>query len=113
QDLSLATAADCTITNTLRSATFTVTKDFQPDNNALSGSVTVTCTSGTVSPSGAQPVPEATPRQFTITGYNTGATCSASEAPVPGYTSNVSACQTVPITNGQNSPCTIVNTVAD
>ena len=49
------------------------------------------------------------PANFTVTGYNVGATCTATESGVPaGYTGNVAGCASVPVTTGS---CTIVNTL--
>ena len=66
---------------------FTVQKDFQPD--AL-GSVTVSlsCASGIVAPASA-PASEATPANFTVTGFTGNPNCTATEAAVPpGYDSS-------------------------
>jgi hypothetical protein len=96
----------CTIVNTKNSGSFTVNKDFS-DNSTASLSVTLTCTSGTVT-NNPRTATEAAPAVFTISGASPGATCTASESPVPtGYTANQADCQ-----NGDpiGGSCTIVNT---
>ena len=50
--------ASCTIINTLNSATFTVNKDFVP-NDAASVNVSLVCGAGTVTPGNPQTVTEA------------------------------------------------------
>jgi hypothetical protein len=100
----------CTIINTRveeSSNSFTVRQDFS-DNNTASVSVTLSCTSGTVT-NNPQPAAESAPAVFNITGAAAGATCTATENPVPtGYTANQSDCQ-----NGDplGGSCTIVNTL--
>jgi len=82
-------------------------KDFS-DNSTASVSVTLACTSGTVT-NNPRTATEAVPAVFTISGAATGATCKASESPVPsGYTANQTDCQ-----NGDpiGGTCTIVNTL--
>ena len=100
----------CTFTNTT-TAQFIVNKDFQP-NNAQNVNITLTCSSGTVAnddPSAS----EADPANFTVTGFGSGTTCSASETPPPvGYTVNDSGCQNVPITPGGTASCTMINQLA-
>src|SRR6185295_17646661 len=75
------TTGQCTITNTLNSATFTVKKDFsdKPGTDTTNVSITFSCASGTASPSGTQTVNEANPRVFTVTGYTGDPTCTANE----------------------------------
>jgi hypothetical protein len=97
----------CTIVNTLvpSSDSFTVYKDFS-DNNSASVSVTLSCTSGTVT-NNPQSASESSPAVFDISGAASGATCTAVETSVPsGYTEDESDCQ-----NGDplNGSCTIVN----
>jgi hypothetical protein len=100
----------CTIINNrveASSNSFTVLNDFS-DNNTASVSVTLSCTSGTVT-NNPQLASESVPAVFNITGATAGATCTASENPVPtGYTANQSDCQ-----NGDplDGSCTIVNTL--
>ena len=87
--------------------TFTVYKDYS-DNNPDLVSVSLICTSGTVTNS-PQWAREGTPAVFSISGANANATCTATETSVAsGYTKNESDCQ-----NGDalNSSCTIVNTL--
>ena len=99
----------CTITNTLNSATFTVHKDFVPNNGSGVVTVTLTCTSGSPDTL-SKPATEAVPAVFTVTGYTAGATCSATEGTAPaGYTKNETDCQAVAlVTDGD---CTITNTL--
>jgi len=98
----------CTIVNTLNEVPvdeFTVYKDFS-DNNSTSVSVSLSCSSGTVTNT-PQNASEASPAVFNIEGAAPGATCTATENSVPsGYTKNESGCQ-----NGDplNGSCTIVN----
>jgi hypothetical protein len=83
-----------------------VRKDFS-DNNSASVSVTLTCTSGTVTNT-PRLATEGAPAVFSISGAATGTTCKATEPTVPsGYTRNQTDCQ-----NGDplNGSCTIVNT---
>jgi hypothetical protein len=83
-----------------------VYKDFS-DNNTASVSITLTCTSGTVT-NNPQLAREGVPAVFTVTGALAGATCTASEPTVPsGYTRNQTDCQNGDSLNGS---CTIVNT---
>ncbi len=98
----------CTIVNTpvAGSDSFTVMKDFS-DNNAASVNVQLTCTSGVIADNTLQ-ASEDTPAVFTITGAQSGTTCTAIEPSVPsGYTRNQSGCQN----RALNSSCTIINTL--
>ncbi len=106
---ALLSAGQCTITNTLNSATLTVYKDFVP-NNAASVSVSVTCTTGTPSPASGSSS-EATPFATTVTGFTTGATCTATETVPSGYTANQTNCANVAVSHGGTHSCTIVNTL--
>ena len=100
----------CTITNTLNSATLTVNKNFS-DNSSASVTVGVACTnSGTPSPASGS-VSHIAPRTYTITGFTTGATCTATETVPTGYTANQAGCATVAIAVGGTPSCTITNTV--
>ena len=111
---------NCTVTNTPRSATITVNKNFDEDRVDTVG-VELTCSSGTVSPpgttsTGSTTFSEASPAVFTITGFNTGATCTATEpTPFPGYIMQEEQCgHIVPfiltLTDGAALSCTIYNT---
>jgi hypothetical protein len=102
--VGVSIGGSCTITNTLRTGTITVFKDFT-DGSTSSVSVGLSCTSGSVA---ATPLSasEASPAVFTVNGFNPGATCSASETVPSGYTGNQSGCQGVPI----DGSCTITNT---
>ena len=92
------------------SGTFTINKDFVP-NSGASVSVSVTCTSGTPSPASGS-VTEVAPLNVTVTGFNAGATCTATESPVPGgYTANQTDCANKALVDGGNVACTITNTL--
>ncbi len=99
----------CIITNTLNIAQFTVHKDFDPDNPSITVTITLTCTSGTVSPPTA-PASEATAATFSVTGFTTPASCTATETAPPGYNGNQSGCANVAIVPNGNHSCTITNT---
>jgi hypothetical protein len=106
--LTIGTDAPCTITNTLTSGTLTVSKAYSPSGPTTAITATPTCTTGTPSPS-SHSVDPSNSWQFTITGFSTGATCSVSEPDAPaGYAQT--GCQSVPLTNGSDAPCTITNT---
>jgi hypothetical protein len=96
----------CTITNTLRSAQFTVHKDFS-DNNTASVQVTLECGSATVSPSGAQSVSEGSPVTFTVSGFSGDPNCTATESPIPTGYDSTGTCQAA-LSVGK---CTIFNTL--
>jgi len=109
-DVDLFADGTCTIANSLISATFEVYKDFIP-NNPAQVSMTLNCTSGTVSPPSAN-ASEGSPAVFTIEGFDPGATCTATEVPIPGYIVNDADCQDGDlITDGGTSQCTITNTL--
>jgi hypothetical protein len=100
----------CTIANSLISATFEVYKDFSDDNASLVP-MTLTCTSGVVSPP-TDNASEAGPAVFTVTGFDPGATCTATEVPIPGYVGDDTDCQDGDlIVSGETSQCTITNTL--
>ena len=100
-------AASCTITNTLKSAQFTVTKDWQPDNPLGEVSVSLDCENGsTVSPN-PQTIAGDGSATFTVSGYTSdNPNCTATEDPDPptGY-SSTGTCSADLDTGG----CTIVN----
>jgi hypothetical protein len=85
-------------------SSFTVYKDYS-DNNTDSVSVTLSCSSGTVTNS-PQWASEAAPAVFTIEGAASNATCTATETSVAtGYTKDESDCQNRAI----NGSCTLIN----
>ena len=84
---------------------FTVVKDFS-DNSLASVSISLSCTSGTVS-NNPQLASEASPAIFTIEGALPGAKCTAVESVTSGYTANQTNCQN----RALNSSCTIINTL--
>jgi hypothetical protein len=106
-------SASCTIVgtrSTVVSAVLTVAKDFSDDNSAAV-SISVTCTSGSVSKTPLD-VAEGSPAAFTITGFGKGATCTATESSAPsGYAANESNCRGVAIATGGSFSCTIVDTL--
>src|SRR5439155_519890 len=78
--ISRGASPSCTIINTrasVSSATFTVTKDFS-DDSTLKVSIGLSCDSGTVAET---PVPaaEGVAATFSITGFGSGTTCTATE----------------------------------
>jgi len=85
---------------------FEVLKDFT-DDNAASVSVTVSCTSGTVT-NNPQFASESSSAEFDVEGFDAGTTCTATEAVPGGYTADQSDCQDDVINNAPG--CTIVNT---
>ncbi|MEX0682833.1 MAG: hypothetical protein WD472_05200, partial [Dehalococcoidia bacterium] len=104
---------NCTITNTLNSATFTVRKNFtdKPGTDTTTVSVTLTCGAGMIVAPNPKPASEASPAVFTVNGLDANTTCTAAESPVPdGYTA--SGC-TAPVTLTPNGTgeCTITNTL--
>ncbi len=109
--------ADCTVTNTLNSATVTVHKDFSDDNDAKV-SVSLDCTGGVVdsSPKDAQdedltPTP-GDPAVFTVTGFDPDDTCDASEGSAPsGYSKDEAGCQDLDLEPDGTPSCTITNTL--
>jgi uncharacterized protein DUF5979 len=106
-------SASCTVTSTRRKAgsvTFTVTKDFEPSSGA-SVSVSVNCTRGGRPQASPKLASEGAPAVFTISGFRSGATCTATEDAVPaGYTSSETGCRDVAIASGRPTACTITNT---
>jgi hypothetical protein len=86
---------------------FMVFKDFS-DNNTSSVSVSLNCSSGSVSNS-PQWASEASPAVFTIDGAAPGATCTAVESVPSGYSANASECRSVPLL--AVGGCEIFNTV--
>ena len=103
-------AATCTLTNTSTAstpATFTVYKNWtNADGPAVI--VTLECSSGTVS--APQTADNGAPATFTVTGAQAGATCTASEGPMPGLTV-AGTCSTPTVVGTTPASCTITNTV--
>jgi hypothetical protein len=96
----------CTIINTLNSGSFTVNKDFT-DGNSSSVSISLSCTSGTVTNS-PQFASEFSSAVFAVEGFDPGTTCTATEGnPPAGYLVDETDCQDSDVINGS---CTIVNT---
>jgi hypothetical protein len=103
----------CTITSTRKEAgsvTFAVAKDFEPDNR-VSVSVSVSCTNGGRPDASSRSATEDAPAVFTISGFSSGAACTATEGVAPdGYTSSARGCRDVAIVSGRPAACTIINT---
>jgi tetratricopeptide (TPR) repeat protein len=101
----------CTITNTRErpaTVTFTVTKDFVPDDLEVSVSISVSCTEGATPAASPKAASENAPAVFTISGVGAGTTCTATEDAAPtGYTGNERDCLRVAIAD--KSSCTITN----
>jgi hypothetical protein len=101
----------CTITNTRESpatVTFTVAKDFEPDEREVSVSISVSCTEGGTPDEQQKPAREGAPAVFTISGFGPGATCTATEGAAPtGYTGDERVCLRVAI--AERRSCTITN----
>ncbi len=96
----------CTIINTLAGVdTFTVYKDFIP-NNPATVPVDLACTSGTVTTTPLN-ASEGAPAVFTVTNATGGTTCTATETVPAPYTANQTACSSVAL----NGSCTITNTL--
>ena len=99
----------CTFVDTPNTAFFNVNKNWLPDDP---GGVTITlvCTSGAVTP--VDPIAtESDDANFTIMGFTTPASCTATEPTSPNYTDNQSDCLNKPITVGGTQSCTMVNTL--
>ena len=106
----------CTITNTLNSATVTVHKDFSDDNEDAV-SVSLKCTGdGDVDSSPKDATDEdnvaGAPAVFTVTGFEPGDTCDASEGAAPaGYSKAEGGCQGLVLQVDGTPSCTITNTL--
>ena len=100
--------AECTIVNTLNSATITVDKDFSDDSSSGEVTVDLTCESGTVTDTDATAT-ESDDAEFLVEGFTVGDTCDATEGSAPsGYTKDESDCQDLVL--GTDTSCQIVNT---
>ncbi len=113
---ALIAGGTCTVTNTPRDATITVSKEYSPAGPTDSALVTVTCSSASpnlsVSPSTATAVTPGTPVTFHVKGFNPGDHCTATESPEPaGYTAVYAGCESQAVVDGQDFPCTITNTL--
>ncbi len=103
----------CTIINTLATATtFTVFKNFIPDNPAPV-SVGLSCSGAVVPTPLTANASEGSPAVFTLTGAVGGDTCTATETAPLGYSPDETDCLNEPLTLNGNSTCTITNTLAE
>lgn len=115
QRVTIASGAECRIADTLNSTMLTVRIDYS-DATTSPVYVTLNCPSGTVSNTSrsagtSQLASPSAPATFTISGFATRTTCTATEDKVPGgYDPNESDCQDIVL--GSKSECTIVNSVA-
>src|SRR4029077_1222236 len=100
--------APCTITNTQRSATFTVSKVYSPSGPTTAVTVNASCSTGTLD-AASTPASPGSPGVFTVPGFDAGATCSASEAAVPQGYVEADNCTNVSLNNHGDAPCTITN----
>jgi hypothetical protein len=89
--------------------TVTVNKAYSPSGDMTPVPVSISCTSGSVTPGSGNAAP-GSPFVATVIGFNVGATCTASETTVPpGYIMS-SNCGSVAITHNVPASCTITNT---
>ena len=92
------------------STTFTVNKVYSPAGPTPASRVSVTCSSGTPSPTSGTANP-GTPFSTTVTGFAlSGSTCTATETTCPPAYAASSTCTSVAISNGGAASCTITNT---
>ena len=112
--LSANGTASCIITNTLNSATITVTKTYSDSSATAVAGFTLTCTGGgTIAPSATQSRTGGGTVSWTVTGFS-GGSCSVSESTVPaGYAQASNDCTTanLGLTAGATKTCTIANTL--
>ena len=103
---ALVAVGSCTITNTLKKDSFTVSKEYS-DDNTTPVTITLTCTlGGVVTPATAPAAPDS-PAVFNVSGYTDDPECTATESGVPaGYTGDESFCAQILLSVGE---CTIVN----
>ena len=86
-------------------------KDFVP-NDPASVTVSLSCATGSATPASC-PASEATPAGFTVTGYTAGATCTATESPIPlGCSSTGTCADTIVGAPSGTGACTITNTLS-
>ena len=104
---ALLSVGTCTITNTLRSDTFVVHKDYVGGGTEPQVDVTLSCASGSVVEGGqdaGDPTPDAT---FTVIQFVGNPTCTATETSIPdGYTSTGTCNASL-----ETGTCTITNTL--
>ena len=90
-------------------ATFTVVKDFIPDNPAPV-TIHLACTGGIVVPAD-MPATEVAPAIFNLTNVVGAQTCTATEVGTPAaHVKNEAACLNIAVTPGSTPSCTITNT---
>jgi hypothetical protein len=101
---------DGSTTSDRASVALTVEQDFEPDNPRGSVSVSVSCTDGGTPDAAPKPANETAPAVFAISGFGAGATCAATVRAAPaGYTTDVSDCRNVSITESDSPSCTITS----
>jgi hypothetical protein len=87
-----------------------VEQDFEPDNPRASVSVSVRCTEGGSPDASPKPSSEDAPAEFAISDFGTGATCTATvSAPPAGYTTDVSKCRSISISDSASASCTVTS----
>ena len=90
---------------------FTVYKDWT-DLSGPDVSVSLSCSDGSVTPSSAL-INEGAPGVFSVSGYDTAVTCTATETvPVEGVTTTGTCTSTIGYGPGSTAACTITNTVS-
>ncbi len=102
--ITVGGSSSCTITNTAIIATFEVRKDFS-DNSAASVTVSLSCATGSTSPSSAMAT-EAVPAVFTVIAPVGNPICTGTESPIPTNYTSTGTCSAA-LSAGF---CTIVNT---
>src|SRR5207249_4596028 len=91
-----------------------VTKSYSDSSTTAVAGFTLSCTSGTITPSATQSRTGGGTVTWTFTGFSSGASCSVSETTVPsGYsqTSNTCTNANLGLTAGAIKTCTIKNTL--
>ena len=90
-----------------------VDKDFSDNNDTDDVTVTLVCTSGTVTEND-NTATEADDANFEVVGFTVGATCDATESNVPaGYEETSNDCDDLALVHTQLVTCTIVNTLRE
>jgi outer membrane autotransporter protein len=93
------------------SATLTVNKVFS-DESAAEVQISLECTAATPD-SATKPASMGQPAVFSLSNVGSGNVCTATEAAVPGYEADESACESVAVADGAEAGCTITNTLTE